>query len=116
VGPILATNCFLLLCPLFPLTQLRLVTAVYDDTECGETLQGFEGYLNSTLIPQEKLEYIKIHELQLDCMWVIEVEEEWKVGPLKTNLNGFILVFKIKISTADRQAQRLRDEFSGGFR
>lgn len=54
-------------------------TAVYDDSECGETLSDFEGFVNNSLISREKIEYVAKHQLQLDCMWVIEVEKEWKV-------------------------------------
>lgn len=56
---------------------------MYDDTECGETLGGFEGWVNSSMISKEKIDYVTKHNLQLDCMWMIEVEEEWKVGSLK---------------------------------
>lgn len=54
--------------------------AVYDDTECGETLvDNFEGWVNSTMISKEKIDYVTKHNLQLDCMWTIQVEENWKV-------------------------------------
>lgn len=61
------------------LNLLIAFAAVYDDTECGETLSDFEGFVNTSLISPDKIEYVVRHKLQLDCMWVIEVEEEWKV-------------------------------------
>lgn len=54
--------------------------AVYDDSECGETFSDFEGFVNSTFISREKIDYVTKHNLQLDCMWVIQVEEDWKVS------------------------------------
>lgn len=52
---------------------------MYDDSECGETLSEFEGFVNSSMISKEKIDYVTKHGLQLDCMWVIEVAEDWKV-------------------------------------
>lgn len=52
---------------------------MYDDTGCGETFSDFEGFVNSSMISLEKLELVSKHHLQLDCMWVIQVEKDWKV-------------------------------------
>jgi hypothetical protein len=57
--------------------------AAYDDSECGEILGGFEGFVSNSLISQEKIGYVIANKLQLDCMWVIHVQEGWKVCPLK---------------------------------
>lgn len=54
-------------------------SAVYDDSECGETLGGYEGFVNTSLISPEKIAYVVKHKLSLDCLWVIEVQKEWKV-------------------------------------
>lgn len=40
---------------------------------------GDEGFVNSSSISQKKIEFIVEHNLQLDCMWVITVQEGWKV-------------------------------------
>jgi len=55
------------------------IAAVYDETECGSTLGEYEGFVNSSYITDEKKAYVLKHNLQLDCMWIIEVEEGWKV-------------------------------------
>lgn len=60
---------------------------MYDDSDCGETLSDFEGFINVSLISKEKIEYVTKHNLQLDCMWVIQVEEDWKVRPLNLTEN-----------------------------
>ncbi|CRL04102.1 CLUMA_CG017215, isoform A [Clunio marinus] len=57
----------------------RPTSAVYDDLECGETLGGFEGFVNETLISQEKLDAVVKNNLPLDCLWMIQVEEDWKI-------------------------------------
>lgn len=54
-------------------------TAAYDDSECGETFSGPEGFVNSTFVSREKSDYVIKHNLQLDCMWVIEAKIGWKV-------------------------------------
>ena len=59
--------------------SISLFTAVYDDSECGGTLSDFEGFVHNDLISTEKKEYVRRHGLQLDCMWVLEVDPEWKV-------------------------------------
>lgn len=64
---------------------------MYDDSECGETFSDFEGFVNSTFISREKIDYVTKHNLQLDCMWVIQVEEDWKVRLEKT------LILEVKI-------------------
>lgn len=63
--------------------MFNIFAAVYDETECGTTLEEFEGFVNSSFVSQEKLEYVTKHNLQLDCMWVIKVPDEWKVIFLK---------------------------------
>lgn len=52
---------------------------MYDDSECGETFNGPEGFVNSTFVSKEKSDYVIKHNLQLDCMWVIEVKKDWRV-------------------------------------
>lgn len=52
---------------------------MYDDEECGETFSEFEGFINSTFVSRKKSDYVIKHNLQLDCMWIIKVEEDWKV-------------------------------------
>lgn len=42
-------------------------------------MNGFEGYVNHTMVNPQKLEYVKKHNLSLDCMFIITVEEGWKV-------------------------------------
>lgn len=52
---------------------------MYDDSECGETLSEYEGFINISMISKDKIDYVTKHSLQLDCMWVIQVEDDWKV-------------------------------------
>lgn len=42
-------------------------------------VDGDEGFVNSSSISQKKIDFIVEHNLQLDCMWVITVQEGWKV-------------------------------------
>lgn len=65
---------------------------MYDDTECGGILTGdSSGYVNDSLISEEKRELVAKHNLQLDCMWVIQVEVGWMVRILtKFNIISFM--------------------------
>lgn len=58
--------------------------AVYDDSECSGTLGGFEGWVNSSMISPEKIDYVTKHNLNLDCIWMIQVKDDWKVCALNT--------------------------------
>ncbi|XP_075231294.1 neuropilin and tolloid-like isoform X2 [Lycorma delicatula] len=40
---------------------------------------GSEGFVNSSDIDPERIRLSTVHNLQLDCMWTIEVEEGWRI-------------------------------------
>lgn len=55
---------------------------IFDETDCTIRKDGFEGWINSTEIGEvfpQKVENIMKLNLPLDCMFIIEVEESWKV-------------------------------------
>lgn len=43
-------------------------------------MDGMEGWVNTTSIPEEKVRSNVEHGLPLDCMWVITVDPGWKVN------------------------------------
>lgn len=53
---------------------------MYVEDTCRFEVGGDEGWINSTNLPKQKLDFIVEHNLQLDCMWVITVQEGWKVN------------------------------------
>ncbi|KAL7031976.1 hypothetical protein ACKWTF_007190 [Chironomus riparius] len=57
----------------------RPTSVIYDETECIIHVNGSEGWVNHTMVNQQKLEYVKRHNLSLDCMFIITVEETWKI-------------------------------------
>ncbi|XP_070506869.1 uncharacterized protein Neto [Chironomus tepperi] len=57
----------------------RPTSVIYDETECIIHVNGSEGWVNHTMVNQQKLEYVKRHNLSLDCMFIITVEEAWKI-------------------------------------
>lgn len=55
---------------------------IVDETDCTIHKDGFEGWINSTEIYEEfphKVENIMKLNLPLDCMFIVTVEEGWKV-------------------------------------
>ncbi|CAO1392044.1 unnamed protein product [Diamesa serratosioi] len=57
----------------------RPTSLVYVEEACRFEVGGHEGWVNNTDVPKEKLDFIVEHNLQLDCMWVIEVQVGWKI-------------------------------------
>lgn len=47
--------------------------------ECQFMRNGSEGFVNRTDISDETVEMAVQHSLNLDCLWVIEVDPDWKV-------------------------------------
>lgn len=43
-----------------------------------------EGFLNRTDVPREKQQTVIEHGLTLDCMWVVTVQDGWKVSFTET--------------------------------
>jgi hypothetical protein len=57
-------------------------SVIVDETDCTIHKDGFEGWINSTEIYEEfphKVENIMKLNLPLDCMFIVTVEENWKV-------------------------------------
>lgn len=64
----------------YPHTMLTFAV-IYDETDCTRSINDlFEGYVNSTDVDTNKLDYVKKHNLSLDCMFIITVEEGWMVN------------------------------------
>lgn len=56
-------------------------SGVYDDEPCNETFNLYHGLINTTAnIKPDRKEFLMKNKLPLDCMWVIHVEEGWKVS------------------------------------
>lgn len=62
----------------------RPTSSVYDDEGCRIEVSGMEGFLNRTDVPREKQQTVIEHGLTLDCMWVVTVQDGWKVSFTKT--------------------------------
>ncbi|XP_062549371.1 uncharacterized protein LOC134213920 [Armigeres subalbatus] len=54
-------------------------TSFYDDEGCRIEVSGMEGFLNRTDVPREKQQTVIEHGLALDCMWVVTVQDGWKI-------------------------------------
>nr|XP_029732898.1 uncharacterized protein LOC109416133 [Aedes albopictus] len=57
----------------------RPTSSVYDDEGCRIEVSGMEGFLNRTDVPREKQQTVIEHGLSLDCMWVVTVQDGWKI-------------------------------------
>ncbi|XP_055682051.1 tolloid-like protein 2 [Lutzomyia longipalpis] len=57
----------------------RPTSSIYDDSNCRLEVGGYEGWVNRTDIPTEKMQISMEHNLPLDCMWVIRVWDGWKI-------------------------------------
>lgn len=69
-------------CFFFAMQIFRPLLVIVDETDCTIHKDGFEGWINSTAIGEEfphKVENIMKLNLPLDCMFIIKVEEGWKV-------------------------------------
>lgn len=53
--------------------------AFFQETTCLYERNGTEGIVNRTDIDKEIVETAILHSLNLDCLWVIEVQKGWKV-------------------------------------
>lgn len=61
--------------------HLSRYAGIYDDEPCNETFNLYHGLINTTAnIKPDKKEFLMKNKLPLDCMWVIHVEEGWKVS------------------------------------
>lgn len=54
--------------------------ALYEDTSCRFELTDKEGWVNRSMITEDKVQSNQAHNLPLDCMWVIQVDPGWKVN------------------------------------
>lgn len=61
------------------LFNMDIISAMYDEGNCRIDVSGYEGFVNRTDIPAERMQSAVEHGLPLDCMWVIQVNEGWKV-------------------------------------
>lgn len=59
--------------------------------KCEIKYSGNEGFVNSTDIDPEILRLAALHNLQIDCIWIIEVAEGWKV------YNSFLIFLTVFI-------------------
>lgn len=60
---------------------------------CVQHLSGDEGYLNRSDIPEERVSISLQHNMPLECMWIIQVPENWKV--CITQYIGFYIVLQL---------------------
>ena len=68
--------------------------AVVEDNSCVYMRNGSEGYINRTDIPDELVETAVLHSINLDCLWIIEVEQNSRVSISKTtNSLTLIIIF-----------------------
>ncbi|EDX01581.1 uncharacterized protein Dyak_GE17077, isoform F [Drosophila yakuba] len=49
------------------------------DLNCTIDKGGFEGFINSTDVPAEIWEQVNHNKIALDCIWRIQVKENWKI-------------------------------------
>uniref|UniRef100_A0A1A9USY2 CUB domain-containing protein n=1 Tax=Glossina austeni TaxID=7395 RepID=A0A1A9USY2_GLOAU len=49
------------------------------DLNCTIEKDGYEGFINSTDVPQEIRETVIRNKIPLDCMWRIQVQDKWKI-------------------------------------
>jgi len=75
------------------------LTLVYEEESCRIEVSGYEGFVNKTDIPQERIKTAIEHSLPLDCMWIVSAREGWKViiylfNKKKTDLCGVCAFFK----------------------
>ncbi|XP_033171210.1 uncharacterized protein LOC117148103 isoform X1 [Drosophila mauritiana] len=49
------------------------------DLNCTIDKGGFEGFINSTDVPAEIWEQVNRNKIALDCIWRIQVKENWKI-------------------------------------
>ncbi|XP_017086523.1 uncharacterized protein LOC108118365 isoform X1 [Drosophila eugracilis] len=49
------------------------------DLNCTIDRGGFEGFINSTDVPAEIREQVNQNKIPLDCIWRIQVKENWKI-------------------------------------
>ncbi|XP_037724123.1 uncharacterized protein LOC119556215 [Drosophila subpulchrella] len=49
------------------------------DLNCTIEKGGFEGFINSTDVPAEIREQVNHNKIALDCIWRIQVKENWKI-------------------------------------
>lgn len=47
---------------------------------CNWTINGAQGYVNSTDILDDLKNKTLVNQVPLDCMWIIEVKVGWKVS------------------------------------
>ncbi|GAB0094503.1 Neuropilin and tolloid-like protein 2 [Sergentomyia squamirostris] len=57
----------------------RPTSSIYDDSNCRLEVGGFEGWINRSHVPEEKMQISVEHNVPLDCMWVIRVWDGWKI-------------------------------------
>ncbi|KAG5683889.1 hypothetical protein PVAND_013149 [Polypedilum vanderplanki] len=58
----------------------RPTSVIYDETNCTVHVGGYEGHVDNSMVNPQKLEYVKKHNLSLDCMFIITVEENWMIS------------------------------------
>lgn len=51
------------------------------DLNCTIEKDGYEGFINSTDVPTEIREQVIRDKIALDCIWRIQVKDNWKVCP-----------------------------------
>jgi len=64
------------------------------------------------MVNQQKLEYVKRHNLSLDCMFIITVEETWKVSMEKMPSDPFKLIQNNSIQISQEETIPNKNYFS----
>jgi hypothetical protein len=54
--------------------------AYYDDELCVFVVGGWDGTIDAANITEELRNKSRDHNVPIDCMWIIKVNEEWKVS------------------------------------
>ncbi|KAI8034316.1 hypothetical protein M5D96_012869 [Drosophila gunungcola] len=70
------------------------------DLNCTIDKDGYEGFINSTDVPADIREQVIRNKIALDCIWRIQVKENWKVFKNISQISGL----------QAEQAERLRDQ------
>jgi hypothetical protein len=60
--------------------SLYFFKAYYDDELCVFEVGGWDGKIDAANITEELRNKSRDHNVPIDCMWIIEVNEGWKVS------------------------------------
>lgn len=70
--------------------------AYLEDFECQFWRNGSDGFVNRTDIRNETVDMVIQNSLNLDCLWMIEVEENWRVSDIFNFLYNWSKFFTVQ--------------------